>query len=175
MNDIHNTSTTRYIDDRSTSQGWSINIDDISKGYHPLSDNTSELRTKTPTPQDDYIAWVVKFLQFQFGQDSRLYYNKIAENVNDMEKTVVLEYTQIPKVTLITLTKAPDYYMFNVFTSNPTYDAILMDKLLDTEIRILDRYTKQLIGFHYYTFNPATYKDIPVSEEEKVIFKVNNG
>lgn len=115
------------------------------------------------------VILTVLNISLWIGQVSREYAQASPLRVK-IEQAVLNEFAAIPEVIRIYVEQYRSEYIFKIFTSPDHYDDELMNKLLDNELDILDRFPSQLLTFHYLPHpHNISLIDI-VSEEGNLIF-----
>lgn len=88
-----------------------------------------------------------------------------------LEQAVVGEFATVPEVALIYSDRFRSEYTFSVFVRGDQYNDVLMDAVLDRELRLVKRFAPLPIMFHYLPYVPGTFHRELIRQAAKLIFE----
>jgi hypothetical protein len=88
-----------------------------------------------------------------------------------LEQAVVGEFAAVPEVALVYSDRYRAEYMFSIFVRGDRYNDVLMDALLDCELRLVKHLAPQPIMFHYLPYVPGALRREMVSQAARLIFE----
>jgi len=88
-----------------------------------------------------------------------------------LEQAVVGEFAAVPEVALVYSDRYRSEYMFSVFVRGDRYNDVLMDALLDCELRLVRHFAPLPIMFHYLPYVPGALRREMVSQAARLIFE----
>ena len=81
------------------------------------------------------------------------------------------EFATVPEVALIYSDRFRLEYTFSVFVRGDQYNDVLMDAMLDRELRLVNRFAPLPIMFHYLPYVPGTLRREMVRQAARLIFE----
>jgi len=88
-----------------------------------------------------------------------------------LEQAVVSEFATLPEVALVYSDRFRSEYTFSVFVRGDQYNDVLMDAMLDRELRLVNRFAPLPIMFHYLPYVPGTLRREMVRQAARLIFE----
>lgn len=89
-----------------------------------------------------------------------------------LENDVIREFIDIPEVKRITFSFEENFQVFHIYTPNKKYDDKLMDRLIDKQIILMDRFPNNRFGFCHEIFSASDNKESQACPGEVIIYQI---
>jgi len=115
-----------------------------------------------------YLLQVAPWLGSSFAEQDE---EATLERQPQLEQAVVGEFANVLQVALIYSDRFRSEYTFSIFVRGDRYSDVLMDALLDRELRLVKRFAPRPITFHYLPYVPGAFRRELIRQAARLIFE----
>lgn len=128
---------------------------------------TSLAQTALDRDRIAYLLLIAPWLEAPFAEQDSV----SLEMQPRLDQAVVGEFANVPEVALIYSDRFRSEYTFFVFVRGDQYNDVLMDALLDRELRLVKRFAPLPVTFHYLPYLTGAPRRELIRQEARLIFE----